>query len=247
MNFYQLFMFIRLTLLSVTGCLLLTACEPSGSGRNDTVSSIILQYEEQEAGTDSYPVRVLVNPGYVRFDDGNDTGDYLLLDRATRHAFSVVHEERSILVLDVPDMNTRMPENISIEERRDIDEQAPAVGGARPVHVKYMADGEVCLQAIVVPGFLPEAAGALAEYARLLGDRQLNNMQSVPAEMQTGCFMTRYVYLPGRHLEDGLPLQEWDANGYRRSLIEFREDMPVSASLFSLPVDYEEIRMGGSR
>ena len=91
--------------LTITMCciLLLTACGKSGDSAGTVPQSVtgvnILSYEEREAGTDSYIVRVLVSPGYVHFDDGYAASDFALLDRRSRTVFSVSHEDRSILVI----------------------------------------------------------------------------------------------------------------------------------------------------
>lgn len=223
----------------------LAGCSESPETGEAKTGNFLLVYEEQEPGTEVYPVRVLITPDYLRFDDGADDGDYLLLDRSTRTAYSVAHEESSILVLDVPVSGKRPSGEITLEEKRTPDPDAPLVAGTRPLTVEYLADGERCMQAVVVPGFLSGAADALAEYARLLGDRQYRDLDTVPADMRTGCFLARYIYHTDRHLAEGLPLQEWDDAGYRRSLVGFEENAVFPDGLFSLPDGYGEIRLDG--
>ena len=76
----------------------------------------------------------------------------------------------------------------------------------------------------------------------VLGNRQFSDMTSLPEEMQTPCFLSRYVYVPARHLRHGLPISEWDESGYRRTLVDYREDETVKADLFTLPETYEKFR-----
>ncbi len=85
---------------------------------------------------------------------------------------------------------------------------------------------------VVVPGLLDAAVSGLAEYARVLGMRQLNSMDVVPESVQTPCFLSRYAYAPARHLDRGLPVQEWDGAGYRRTLVDFNASTMVSPALF---------------
>lgn len=224
-------------------CLLATACDrpaDSGAALQDVA---VLLYEEQEAGTDSYPVRILVNREFVRLDDGLDAGDYVLFNRRTRAIFSVTHEERRILAIDHHPVAASLPEDIDFTVLRDVDTAAPAIGGRQPVHTQFMANDSLCLEAVVVPGLLGDVTGALAEYAATLGDRQLNAIQTVPEDMRTACFLVRYAYLPGAQFREGLPVREWDGDGYRRSLQDFREHEQVASSLFALPSGYEEIRI----
>jgi len=224
-------------------CVLVAACNRTESTGAVLLDAAVLLYEEQETGTDSYPVRILVNRDFVRLDDGFDASDYVLFNRRSRTVYSVTHEERRILAIDHHPVAASLPAEIDFTVRRDADADAPAIGGRQPVHTQFKANDSVCLEAVVVPGLLREVTAALAEYAETLGDRQLNAMQTVPENMRTACFLLRYVYRPGAHFREGLPVREWDGGGYRRSLRDFREHDTVSASVFTLPPDYEEVRI----
>jgi hypothetical protein len=236
-------------LLFSTYCiLLLAACGKSGDMTETVPESIpgvnILSYEEREAGTDSYIVRVLVSPGYVRFDDGYAASDFALLDRRSRTVFSVSHEDRSILVIKNQPNDAMLSPVIKLTETRTPDTEAPAIAGQQPVHVNYLANGDSCFQAITVPGVMGDAVAGMAEYAKVLAERQLNNMDSVPEIMQTPCFLSRYVHAPARHYRNGLPVQEWDETGYFRTLTDFSENETVPAAVFELPGAYERFSPG---
>ena len=100
-----------------------------------------------------------------------------------------------------------------------------------------------CYRVAAVPGLLDDAVAGLADYARVLGNRQLGSLRTVPAELQTPCFLSRCVYAPDRHLRHGLPIQEWDDAGYQRSLVNSRAAAQVEPGLFALPEDYQRIRL----
>jgi hypothetical protein len=202
----------------------------------------LLNYQEEEAGIEPYPLRILVNERYLRFDDGYDASDFMLMDRDSQTIYSVSHEDRSILVLSGYPAAAAAPEGIVLTEARDVDPAAPEIAGKQPVYIRFMANGTVCYHAVMVPGLLDQVSAALAEYAIALGNRQFSDMTSVPDEMQTPCFLSRYVYTPARHLRNGLPISEWDEEGYRRTLVDFREGEAVPADLFVLPDGYERIR-----
>jgi len=210
---------------------------------DDRVNADWLLYEEQEPGTDQYPVRILVSRHYVRLDDNYDASDFLLLDRRSRKLFSVSHEEGNILVIDSKPGDTSLPPDIVLTEERNEDGDAPTIAGNAPLHVRFKADDVLCYEAIVIPGLLEEVTEALTEYEQLLGLRQLNSLDAVPVTMQTPCFLSRYVYRPARHLREGLPVREWDAAGYQRTLVDYGEKLPVSSSLFVLPDGYEEFQI----
>jgi hypothetical protein len=215
---------------------------PTPVQEDGMVSVDWLLYEEQEQGTGQYPVRILVSKHYLRFDDNFDASDFLLVDRRTHTLFSVSHEESSILVIEVEPGDTSLPLNIDLTEERSEDGDAPTIGGHSPLHVRFMANNELCYEAVVVPGLMEMAAEALTEYAELLGLRQLDSLESLPEAMQTPCFLTRYVYRPARHYMEGLPVREWDSEGYLRTLVDYGKKHSVSSDLFVLPDGYEKLR-----
>jgi hypothetical protein len=220
-----------------------SATSPVVQTENITNVSVIL-FAEQEAGIDPYPVRLLTSPDYVRIDDGYDESDYVLFDRRTHTVFSVSHDEHSILEIRNHPVSGPLPPDLSLTEIPIVDKEAPTIAGKQPQQFEYLANGNTCYQSISVSGLLDEAVAGMAEYAVALGERQLNNMQSVPETMRTPCFLSRYVYAPGRHYTHGLPVQVWDDSGYNRSLTDFRTGETVRAALFSIPDNYERMLLG---
>ena len=239
----------RRGLLACLAIILLgTACsrpESTSGAPADKVADVsILTYVEQEAGIDPYPVRILTSTDYIRLDDGYDASDYVLFDRHSRTLYSVSHENSSVLEIRNHPFNGPVPTDIALTEAPVVDKQIPAIAGMQPLHTVYLANGTPCYQAISVSGLLDQAVAAMAEYATALGERQLANMQSVPDAMRTPCFLSRYVYAPGRHYSHGLPVQIWDESGFSRSLTDYQSGETVDAALFGLPEDYESIQMG---
>ncbi|MDH3899856.1 MAG: hypothetical protein OEU51_02275 [Gammaproteobacteria bacterium] len=216
------------------------------SSQGALTGGITLTYEEQEAGVEAYPVRILVVPEYLRMDDGHDDDDFMLFDRDSRTIFSINHEDRGILVIEqsapgggratLPDLN------LGIEKAED--KNIPLIAGKRPEIYRFTADGDVCLEAVVAPGLLQPAVQALGEYGRLLAERQRATLDSTPVEFRTPCYLSRYVYAPDRPLEKGLPIQEWDNSGYRRTLTDFRDYVQIDPKLFELPSAYNRNTLG---
>ncbi len=225
--------------------LLVAGCGSAEAPASATTTVSLLLYQEQEAGIEPYPVRIMVTPDFVRFDDGYAGSDFMLMQRATRTIYNVSHEERRILVITSPAVAAGVTHDLALEQLRETDASAPLIAGKQPLHIRFLANAEECYHAVVVPGLLPEAAAGLAEFAVLLGERQRSDLQSVPADMQTPCFLARYAYAPERHLLAGLPVQEWDTDGYRRSLVNFSAAEAVPRELFELPPDYERMPLDG--
>jgi hypothetical protein len=232
-------------LLGLTMAMLGTACSqseaPPAKPTKQAVDVSVILYEEREAGIDPYPVRILVSPEYVRFDDGYDESDFVLLDRGSRTLFSVTHENRSILEIRNYPFNGSLPPGITLTEDRIEDDNVPTIAGKQPLHVRYLANETPCYQAISVSGLMEKAVNGLIEYETALGERQLGNLQSVPDTMQTPCFLSRYAYAPERHYAHGLPVQIWDETGFYRSLTDFHESKTVAAVLFEVPDSYEKL------
>jgi hypothetical protein len=212
----------------------------AGAPQTSSPDGIILAYEEQEAGIEAYPVRILVVPGYLRMDDGHDDDDFILFDRNSRTLFSINHADRDILVIEpgTPADGQATPPDLNLGIEKTEDKNAPPVAGRSPEIYRFTAAGETCLEAAVVPGLLPPAVQALREYGRLLAERQRSTLDNTPVEFRTPCYLSRYVYAPGRQLDKGLPIREWDSSGYRRMLTDFRDKVAIDPGLFELPSGY---------
>ena len=185
---------------------------------------------------------MLVSDHYLRIDDGVDEGDFLLYDRSNQQAYGVDHEERRILVID--DMGGKVSQpDFSIDVAMNDSDEIPAIAGIRPSQITISADGKDCFEAVVVPGLMENAVTALTEYQAMLSRRQQTALETMPAEMITPCFLMRYLHGSALHLQSGFPVREWDGEGYLRVLVNFDENYPVPAGIFSLPDGYSELRL----
>jgi len=202
----------------------------------------LILFEEQEAGTGVYPVRMLVSDQYLRIDDGVDEGSFLLYDRSSQLAYSVDHEEGQILIIDDLGGKVGQPD-YSIDVVVNDSDDIPAIAGIRPASLTISAGGESCFSAVVVSGLMKHAAAALTDYRLMLSRRQQATLNTMPIDLITPCFLTRYVYGLALPLESGFPVREWDGNGYLRELVNFDEHFPEPAGIFSLPEGYAELRL----
>ena len=230
-------------LLAVSACSKQTDSTPPAAQTDEQVNVSIVTYMEREAGVEPYPVRIIVSNDFVRLDDGYAASDYVLLDRKSRRLFSVAHDNRSILVIENQPSAASLPDTIILTEEHTTDDEAPRIGGKQPVHTRYMANDATCFEAVSVEGLLTDTVAGMQEFAIALGDRQLANMHTVPEDMQTPCFLSRYVYTPGRLYARGLPVQLWDDTGFYRSLTDFVTSEQVAPDLFRIPDDYQGLSL----
>jgi hypothetical protein len=221
--------------------------ESAHGSPSTTANATVLWYEVEEPGTAAYPVRITVTDNYLRIDDDDPDSGYILFDRAGHEVYSVNHDEHSILEFPATRTALRFPATFRHEELVVHDEQLPAVGGKRPLHVQLQAGGSTCYEVMAVPGLLEPAAAALDEYAQVMAARQLENLGSVPADIRTPCYLLRYVYGASLPYREGMPIREWDSKGYSRILVDYREKMPVNIDMFALPEGYQRYQMGNLR
>ncbi len=203
-----------------------------------SLTGIELLFEEHERGIDPYPTRILVTKGHLRIDDGVDQGDFILYDRRSREIFSVSHGERSLLKIAYRAVDIEPPYALALDQRSEVDPEAPKIAGQAPVHYTFTTNGETCHDVIAVAGLLSDARAAMAEYLETLAGEQALNLDKTPVEMQTACMLSELVFEPTRHLAHGFPVQEWDYRGYGRALLGFKEGVDLAPALFDVPEGY---------
>ncbi len=232
----------RPTIQLVSGGLLallfLVACSDGVQTAGRDGGTFLLLYEEHESGVEPYRTRIIVTPQWVRMDDGSPAGDYLLYDRWERVIYSVAHEDRSILVIPYRKVEGEPPLPLRIDATLERGKSFPAVEGVEPRHYRLLVNDRVCSQVVAAKGLLPGAVAALREFRRTLAGQHAENLGKTPVEMLDPCFLSIHVYAPGRNLQYGLPLEEWDDSGYGRSLVDYRRDYVADPRLFQLPEGY---------
>ena len=166
-------MMLPRVLLAIVACtVMLPSLALSQENGQALVEVIMLSFEEQEAGTEVYPVRMLISDAAMRFDDGHNDGDFVLMNRKSRSLFSVNHEEQTILVVEYRAAGIELPPPPELTVTEQVDDAAPRIMGRKTVSRDYHADGELCLQVIAVPGLLEVAVDAMSEYAGVLAERE---------------------------------------------------------------------------
>lgn len=210
------------------------------AGAETTRNATILHYQESEQGIAPYPVRILVTPAFLRLDDGEDAGNFLLLDRAAGVLYNVNHQSRNILAIADGEI-TDVEGSPVIQVKVSADTDAPRIGGEAVSRVDVIADDELCMTAHVIPELLPDVTAALRQYQQILAVRQFRDLDLTPQAMRGPCFYANYVQGATRYLDEGLPVQWSHEGGRSQVLMNYEQGQAVPQALFRLPEDYQRV------
>jgi hypothetical protein len=200
-----------------------------------------LFFVERERGGEPFQTRMLVTSRYLRIDEGNDTGDYILFDRAHPAIYSVNYLDKTILVISPSKIDLAPPKVFKHEVQVDKDSY-PDVGGKKVIHYQLLTNRARCYDVFAAMGLLPEAAQALREYHQALAGEQAATMKNTPREMQSPCDLANHIFLPARHLGQGFPVRQEDMAGNLRQLINYDEHYRSDQTLFQLPEGFTRYR-----
>ena len=199
----------------------------------------VLWYLEQEAGNDPWEVRYIITGDYLRSDQGDDSVDFVLLDRHAKRIYNVVEDSRTILDIDGKGEVGKRPEGLGIEVLRRHDSKAPTLEGRESVTLELRAGGKTCHSSVVVSGLMEDARAAFEAFSDVLAVQQQRSKGNTPAEYITPCFLANYLYAADFDVAVGLPVVTWTPDGARRQLLRYERNVPVDEALFVLPDDYE--------
>jgi len=206
----------------------------------EELDSVMLLYQAQEPGVGSYPSRILVTDRYVRMDDGADDGDYLIFDRKTRLISSVTHDDGT--VFEIPPREVTQPEPMPLKIRSEavaLEKNAPRLDGKQPQHRQLYVNDKLCYSVVAVPGLMEDAVQALRDFRKVLAGEHAKTLPRIPADMQQPCDLALNTFHPIWQLQFGLPVQEWDGQGNRQVLMNYKQDFKVDSELFQLPEGYQ--------
>jgi len=198
-----------------------------------------LNFVEHERSVEPYPTRLIVTKNFLRFDDGEGSADFVLLDRDKDVIYSVNSSEGTVMAVHKKKIEIQPPFELELTHKQLDDlKEAPAIVGIQPQHYQFSANGEKCYQVIAVQGLMPDVVTALQEFTDLLASDSKVTFNTLPADLQKPCDISMNTFAAGRHLAFGFPIQEWSANGSGRALVDYQLNYQLDESLFALPADY---------
>ena len=201
-------------------------------------ATAMLLYDVIEPGVDPYQSRVIVTDDFIRLDENNDGNDFVLVDRKKQIVYSVSNDNDAILVVNRRPVEIPAPMELKLSVDKNQDASAPQIDGKNVVHYVFKVNGEACNDAMIAEGLLMNTAQALSEYRHILAGQHASTLESVPADVRNACDMVSHIFHPDRHLQYGLPVQESDYSGYKRSLADFDDDWTANPKLFVLPAEF---------
>ncbi len=195
-------------------------------GATQAADMTALRYIDQDPGDPPYLTRILLTPGFMRMDDGNDDGDFILLDRQQQKVINVMRGNQMAMVFSAGTLPRR-----PAGWKPVLDVQAGAPGTRR---FNLTLKGVVCSEGVAAERAAPEAARAMAELKSILAPMQYRVWQDTPAEIQHDCDLANQVWASDATLKLGLPLEEREFTGRTRQF-ESESKQPLRPELFRVP------------
>lgn len=231
--------FLSIIASSLSVCLLggnVLACPAQAHGVGDkTIKATVLKYHKYPHGRRSYLSRLIVTKIFLRIDDGNNNGNYILFDRHNRTIYSVDRGDHTVLVIPPQTIHVKPPMVLKLSERKKKADDAPTIDGHHAVHYIFYANGKRCSDEMVVPRIFDRVTKALMQFKVTLAGQQAADMNKTPVSMQSACSLADLIFAPTRMLLHGLPIIKWSPNGDSKTLVDYRRQVSVSPKLFSLP------------
>lgn len=205
-----------------------------------TEPGMLMIFSEKEAGSPkSFRTSIFVNKDYLYLADSRSRNDFVLLDRAKKTIYSLTNADKTILVIDYHPVTIKPPIDIKYVEESQPSAAIPMVQGKTAHHYRYYANGKHCYDSVTVdPGFMPDVAKAMREFRTILAGEHAKSVGRIPAEMYDACDLAVNVFHPTQHIAHGIPLREWDQNGYQRFMLDFKLDFKLKKELMRMPEEY---------
>jgi len=197
-----------------------------GMGAAQAADMIALRYVDQDPGDPPYLTRILVTPDFMRMDDGQDDGDFFLLDRRQKKVINVMHGNQMAMVFSAGKLP---PKPTGWKPRLDV---KPAASGTQ--RFSLTVKGVVCSEGVAARAAAPDAARAMAELKSVLAAMQYRVWKDSPSELRHDCDLANQVWESGATLKLGLPLEEREFSGRTRQF-ESESKQPLQPELFRVP------------
>ena len=243
---------LTLVLVIIFLSILLLACEttgPASEGKakfaDDKKGVVLLYSEREEAGTPLFRSIMFINNKYLYLSDDRFPNDFLLFDREKQTIYSVTEANKTIFVIKPKEIKGDPPIEITYVEESQPSSAIPAVSGHTATHYRFLANGKQCFDVVTLEKtFLPEAVAALKEYRQVLAGEHASTVHAMPADTHEACDLALNIYYASKHLDTGLPLREWDQDGFLKFMVNYRLDVDFDQEKLKLPEGYSEFSVG---
>ena len=210
------------------------------------VNATIVRMKVTDVDSQHYLTRLIVTPKFIRFDDGKDSGDFLLYDRSKKTIYNTSSEDQTILV--IRNQHVTLPGKTEWTHKVDTDNlKLPSVGGKVVKHWVLLTNNVVCYDLYAAQGLLPDVTTALSEYRKVLATQQADIYVNSPERKRDACDLANNIYLPDRYLKHGFPIRYQDKDGRGQALLGYEQSVPVKSGLFKLPAGFKQYSISDFR
>lgn len=238
MKLYNSIALVAAGLAVLPGCTLLNS---SATENKPDQKGVLLVYSEKEPGGPTYTSRAYIDSNYLYFKDERNPEDFVLFKRKDKVIYSVNHSDKTILVIKNRPVSVPSPIPIDYVEESQPSAAIPKVDNRQATHFRYSANGVHCYDAVALQkDFLPDVVQALKEYRLVLAGEHAFTLPRMPAETHDACDLALNIFDAAKHLEHGLPIREWDQQGFLRFMTDYRVDYHMEPERFKLPDGYRE-------
>jgi len=210
------------------------------------LKATVVQLKVTDVDAQQYSSRLIVTPDFLRFDDGNDEGDFLLFDRKKKTIYNTSAQDETILVIH--NQEVALPKKSDWTHNIDTDsKKSPDIGGKTVKHWVLLTNNVVCYDLYAARDLLPEVTSALSEYRQVLATQQAEIYVRTIERKRDVCDLANNVYLPDRYLKHGFPVKYRDRDGRGEELVGYKEAVAIKPGLFKLPAGFKEYSIGEVR
>lgn len=207
---------------------------------------VLLTFNERErAGTELFNSRMYIDKNYLYINDDRFPSDFLLFDRKKQTIYSVTNVNKTVFVIKPKEIKGDPPIKIEYTSESQPSSAIPKVSGRVATHYRYIANGKQCYDAVTLEkDFLPEVVAAMKEYRQVLAGEHASTVHKMPADVHDPCDLALNIYYASKHYDTGLPLREWDQNGYLRFMVTYKLKHKMDPAKFEIPAEYREMSIG---
>lgn len=219
------------------------------------IKGTLLIFTEREAGsnTESFTTRLFVSRDYLHMSDSFSPADFVLFNRSEKKIYSVTQDDKSIFVINNKPHNITPPIKIAYEGKSQPSSAIPKIDGRQATHYRFFVNNKHCYDSVVLgEEFLPDVLAAMREFRQVLANEHASTVNRMPVDTLDACDLAVNIFHATQHMENGLPIREWDRRGYQRFLKDYRESVSVPEEIFVLPKDFrqyslEDLQSGAGR
>lgn len=225
--------------------ILISACAGTGSqsGQKQAQNEVaLLRYAVRDPGRDKeYLSEVIVNKTQLVMREPGVKYDFIVFNRENQTIYSVSSEDKTIFVITPKPVTIKPPIPVEYDEVSQPSAAMPKIQNMPATHFRYNVNGKHCYDVVTLPEeFLPDVRKALMEYRTVLAGEHASGLKNTPKDVLDACDLSVNIFHATKHLQNGVPIREWDRTGKQRFMVDYKEKWRLDMEQFELPSDYKQ-------